>query len=62
MKTELKHALQTIVDLTKDDDFICEKMSMTTAGSEWCRLNCGSRCGPDIRCCKEWIFNHYISG
>lgn len=61
MTKELERAIQTIVDLTEDDDFICEMMHETSEGSEWCRMNCGERTSPDFVCCKEWIFNHWKS-
>ena len=59
MTKELERAIQEIVDLTNDDDYICCKMHETPAGSEWCRLNCGDRTAPDFVCCKEWLFNHW---
>lgn len=56
---ELERVIQEIVDLTKEDAYICDRMHETHHGSEWCRLNCGDRTAPDFVCCKEWLFNHW---
>lgn len=59
LRSPLARAIQVILDLTEDTDYVCEQMHETFEGSEWCRENCGDNVCPTHKCCREWIFRHW---
>ena len=58
-RSPLARAIQVILDLTEDTDYVCEMMHETFEGSEWCRENCGENISPNHKCCREWLCRHW---
>lgn len=59
LRSPLARAVQVILDLTEDTDFVCEQMNSTWDGVQWCGAHCEKKDCPDHECCKEWLLRHW---